>query len=53
MGGIFGYYSLRNLFENHFNETIPLNDKFPIKGDDLELLIGYIKHCLTNYWYGG
>jgi hypothetical protein len=53
MGGIFGYYSLRNLFEYHFNNTKHLSDKFPMKGDDLEVLIAYIKDCLANYWYGG
>lgn len=53
MGGIFGYYSLRNLFEYHFNNTKPLSNKFPMKGEDLDVLIAYIKDCLVNYWYGG
>ncbi|CAD8168001.1 unnamed protein product [Paramecium pentaurelia] len=53
MGGIFGYYSLRNLYEHHFNSTKVLSPKFPLKGEQLKLLIKYLKHCLTNYWYGG
>ncbi|CAD8062402.1 unnamed protein product [Paramecium sonneborni] len=53
MGGIFGYYSLRNLYENHFNSTKKLNEKFPLQEEQLKWLIKYLKHCLTNYWYGG
>lgn len=35
MGGIFGYYSLRNLYEHHFNNTKVLSPKFPLKGEKL------------------
>lgn len=53
MGGIYGYYSLRNLFEHHFNSSVEINNKFPVKDDTLLSLTNYIKDCLLKYWYGG
>lgn len=32
MGGIFGYYSLRNIMEHHFNPDVKLHKNFPLQG---------------------
>lgn len=39
MGGIFGYYSLRNLFENYFDPNIKLHPNFPVKDEELTLIV--------------